>query len=488
MALSLTLILSFLFSLLEAARVQCCQPLSGQDMLLRLQSAFGAYNVPLWEDYRMLFYDGGNGKGEFDISALEGEVMREAALEQCGEGFFGVALKNFEISDYGLAADSGGAAFRESACRAIQDRLAAGAAEALRDTLVEGGKLADGEQSAESQWGAANDAVAEAEAGMDAGEGEEDADSGDAGSGEESAQPACPNPMDGVEQLKKSSILYTVAGNPSEISGKSISVRDCLAKRKKESGTMGKAKGSPLGNLWFLQYLNYYFSCQAGAGEGGSAAHALDYELEYCIAGKNSDQKNLEKTVRELLLLREVGNYATIGKDAAKQAAAYEVALTAVGFTGLAPLVQAVKTGVLLAWCYIESIQDVRCLLKGGSVPLIKEPSEWQSDISLGTAALKEEPDSGQGSDGLEYREYLMILLSLVGEKKLAYRAMDIMEQNVRLQPGHENFRMDHQVYGVCAEGMYTVRTMFLTFVPTGRSADGTYAFWAQKEASYLSQ
>ena len=235
-----------------------------------------------------------------------------------------------------------------------------------------------------------------------------------------------------------------------------------------------------------MQYLDYYFSCHTGAGQGGSAGHALDYELEYCIGGKASDRENLEKTVKELLLLREAGNFATIMQDTGKQAVALEIAAAAVGFTGIAPLVQAVKIGILMAWSYIESIQDVRILLKGGSVPLIKKPSEWKSDISVGTRALEKKAEKEEAERGFSYREYLLILLLLKSEKTLAYRAMDVIEQNIRLLPGKEKFRMDFQAYKIRAAGLYTAQPMFLSFVSAGHKVDGAYGFAAEREASYL--
>ena len=75
LALTLTIILSLIFSLLEAARVQALVRIARRDLQLRLESAFGRYHVPMWDNYHMLFLDGKDAKGQFNLSVLEGILM-----------------------------------------------------------------------------------------------------------------------------------------------------------------------------------------------------------------------------------------------------------------------------------------------------------------------------------------------------------------------------------------------------------------------------
>lgn len=495
LALILTLILSFLFSLLEAARVQCIAAIAQRDLLLSLESVFGEYDVSLWQDYRVLFLDGSDDTGQLDMAFLEGHMLEESYLEQKGVSLYQTALKNLEITGYTLAADYAGAAFEEQACKAIQEQLAAGAVDALQEKLGKGEEMAEEGDSLEKQWDSAKNAVEEAE---EFEEEETQADAAGTGGqnleteGMESenspgaaSQELPENPMDAVDLLKKSPILGLVVENPTQISGKGISVEDSLKNRAKETGNMEKAGNFVMEKIWFLQYLNHYFSCGTGAGKGGSESHALDYELEYCIGGKGTDRENLERTVKELLLIREAGNFATIMQDSGKQMLALDIATAAVGFTGIVPLIQAVKIGILLAWSYIESILDVRSLLAGGSVSLIKDVSEWKSDISLGEEALDAKTKKTEEKEGLNYREYLQILLFLVSEDVLVYRAMDVVEHNMRLMSGKENFRMDHMIHAVLAEGLYAASPLFLGFITSVKTSDGTYHFNESQQFSY---
>ena len=211
----------------------------------------------------------------------------------------------------------------------------------------------------------------------------------------------------------------------------------------------------------------------------------MDYELEYCVAGTSSDCENLEKTVKELLLIREAGNFTTIMQDGKKQALATELAAAAVGFTGMAPLIYAVKVGILLAWSYLESILDVRCLLAGGKVPLVKSAAEWKSDVSLGEEILQDKKEQSESQEkGLDYQEYLQFLLLLVKEETLVWRAMDIIEQNIKLK--ESAFRMDHQLHGMEIEGLYTASPLFLGFITAVKIKGGTYQFRESGMEFYL--
>lgn len=479
LALILTLVFSFFFSLLEAARVQGLSQIAKRSTLLQLESALGEYQADLWENYDLLFLDGGNSAGELDLVMLEGRRMEEEELRKKSAGFYQLALQSVEITSYSLATDHNGAAFEKQACKAIKKQLAAGTAEAVKQKLKTGEEMAQKSQNMEKQWESAKDAMAEAENWE---EEDMEADTGTGGDGAFVPQnPSVPekdlppNPVDSVDLLKKSAILAMVVENPHEISSKTISLQDTLKRRKKAEGNLQQPERGTLDKLWFLQYLNSYFGCKTRKGKK-DISHALDYELEYCVAGTSSDRENLEKTVKELLLIREAGNFTTIMQDGKKQALAMELAAAAVGFTGMAPLIYAVKIGILLAWSYIESILDVRCLLEGGKVPLVKPAADWKSDVSLGEEILKDKKEQSESQEkGLDYQEYLQFLLLLVKEETLVWRAMDIIEQNIKIK--ESAFRMDHQLHGMELEGLYTASPLFLGFITAVKAKGGTYQF-----------
>lgn len=517
LALVLTLLFSLCFSLLEAARVQGFRELAARKLLLNLESVFGRYNPDLWDQYGLLFLDSGNELGELDVALLEGRGMEEAELAQRGAGFYRMAMKDLQVTEYALATDGGGAVFEKQACAAIQAQLAAGAAELIKEKLDGGKKMAKESEDLQQQWESAKNAMSQAEeieqgkerVGADDREvaegsgrtGYREGNEGSSGTGGREENEGSSrgkrkgisvgnkgnlpeNPVDSIDVLKSSPTLNLVVEDPSGISGKAISLSDTLSKRRKAEGNLKLPDEGGLDKLWLVQYLNRYFSCGSGSAKKGGEAHALEYELEYCVAGRSSDYENLEKTVKELLLIREAGNFTTIMQDSKKQALALEIATAAVGFTGVTPLIYAVKIGILLAWSYVESILDVRCLLSGGRVALVKAVSDWKSDVSVGEKVLNKKAEKTESrEDGLDYREYLQILLLLVREETLAFRAMDIIEHNMALK--QKSFRMDCQIHGVQAVGVYTASPLFLGFITAQKADDGSYHFRGQGSLLY---
>ena len=90
------------------------------------------------------------------------------------------------------------------------------------------------------------------------------------------------------------------------------------------------------------------------------------------IGGKDNDADNLRVTVDRLLLLREGLNMASLMAMPDKQSEAMALAVTLAGATVNPAIIEAVKYGILAAWAYVESVLDVRTLLDGGKISLVK--------------------------------------------------------------------------------------------------------------------
>lgn len=106
-------------------------------------------------------------------------------------------------------------------------------------------------------------------------------------------------------------------------------------------------------------------------------------------------------------------------------------------------LAEPVKYTILYAWAYVESLQDVKTLLRGGRVPVVKTSADWKTGInSIKNVKGSLSDDGGEGR-GLSYREYLEVMLFLTDDHERTFRAMDIMEMDIRQTPGNEAFRID---------------------------------------------
>ena len=156
------------------------------------------------------------------------------------------------------------------------------------------------------------------------------------------------------------------------------------------------------------------------------------------LGGKDTDRENLQYVVNRLLLIREASNIAFLYTDPQKRAE-LQACASALSLLLLIPEGMTLVQGVLAAgWAYIESICDVKTLLSGGKVPLTKDNGSWKTHLNhLSTE------DASSASAGLDYRDYLFLLLSFSSEDRLTFRCMDMMEQNIRAKEGRANFSFD---------------------------------------------
>ena len=97
---------------------------------------------------------------------------------------------------------------------------------------------------------------------------------------------------------------------------------------------------------------------------------------------------------------------------------------------------------IALAWSYLESVQDVRTLMKGGKVPVFKTGDSWKTRLYELLTPLTAVRDRDSG-EGLDYRAYLQGLLLLSGSSVKTQRTMDVMEMDLRRITGDSGFRMD---------------------------------------------
>ena len=111
----------------------------------------------------------------------------------------------------------------------------------------------------------------------------------------------------------------------------------------------------------------------------------------------------------------------------------------ALGLSTLAAAPEAasmVKQALLFAWSYGESIVDLRSLMEGERVPIVKTSETWQLQLS-NIFQLESNAEIGKEaelSDGITYREYLKVLLFAERRETLCMRALDLLELNTGIQ------------------------------------------------------
>ena len=259
------------------------------------------------------------------------------------------------------------------------------------------------------------------------------------------------NPLDIIRQVQNMGLLGLVFPADRQLSQAEVRLEELPSHRQLECG-MGMGIAVPeegiTEQLLFLQYMMEHLGC---FGEE-QAQEGLRYQLEYVIGGKDSDKKNLEFVVKELLAVRTAANMVHLLTDTGKQAQVHQMAMVIGSAVGLPFLESVISLALQAAWSFGESVLDIRCLLGGGKIPLVKDAGSWQlslENLSKILELLNQEPDTGD--EGMTYQQYLRLLLFMKSGQTRLDRTMDMAEQQIRAG-GQENFSLDRCVYSLEVE------------------------------------
>ena len=249
-------------------------------------------------------------------------------------------------------------------------------------------------------------------------------------------------------------------------------------------------------NVLSTEYAAKHFSCYTDTSSGdndrsGSSA-LLDYEMEYIIGGEHNDRENVYKVINQLSVIREGVNLSYLISAQDKMSEAYMLAAALVGVTGCNLAVRLVQYIIVSIWAYAESIVELRKLLAGETIALIKNSDNWILQLSslldekLNLQALinnitsyeavgnnktvgnnkavgnneavsnnevvnnktvdnNETDENGRGN-GISYKEYLKLLITFMNKSDRNYRIAALMELRM-IMYGHSEFRMKNYIY-----------------------------------------
>ncbi len=267
------------------------------------------------------------------------------------------------------------------------------------------------------------------------------------------------------------------------VSGKSIDTAELPSKTVQRSGSGGGILSSTYKKVMLGEYALEYFGNYLDPKEDT----ALKYEAEYILAGKNNDKDNLEAVVRDLVLLRSGLNMMSFAADSSKMSEVQTLSHAIIGWTGLEFLVQIIASVVISIWCLAEALCDVKAIMSGGKISLIKNPAEWSiSAIGLKNFSKSIVPAASSDS-GLEYKEYLGLMLLTEGLADEAYRTMDMIQANM-CKNHNSLFRMSGCISSIKLQASYSAAQMFSSFGFVKKlvgNGNGRYGFTYAQEYSY---
>ena len=450
--LVMILVVSVLFALLEGTRYQETKRLCNWQTLIALESAFAKYDLELWEKYGLL---------GCNINSLEEAIVQKTNIKASsslrGIQLCGFESENVSLESYTLMTDGAGAVYTQAVSQTMQRTIGYGLAKEIFNQYEAIRYL-----EKESMWSASwlSDGLKQ----------------------ELEEESIAYNPMKDVKFMKETGILELVVEDCEALSNAIVNKASLVSGRRLMQGKTAVVQENDwldkvLLQQYLLENMNYY-----GKGETKTG---LQYQVEYLIGKTDSDIENLKVVASKLLLLREMINFLYLTTNAVKMEEASLLALALAGASVNPLVVEVVKMGIVAAWSFGESILDVRALLQGKRIPLLKSDNTWTLELSQIGMISEGYLSAKEVKEGLGYLDYLGVLLLFEQENQLSMCAMDMQEIEICSQKGHCDFRMDEVVVQADVTVEYSATPIFLTYFQLDGIIPNVYEFKTQQSYGY---
>ena len=454
LSLSLGVILSLILALTEAARVNAIRMQIECVADTACNSVLAEYHRQLLEQYELFYVDTSYGTANAVYANTEAHLksymehnfsLQDVSVLRSYRDVLQLSAEDVSLLSAAIATDEQGIGLKRQAVLYMKDKVGLSLAEELMKNVQivtqyeqESANLQKQRQDVEEQL---NEMIHEKEESLPP---EKRTIETDDGTEEIEVQPEITrdNPADIVNAARGLSILRLVIKDANSISYQKITPSNYVTGRQLHVGS-GRQEGMSYPDSFFENVVFYeYILEKCGKYTEVLDKSLLKYQTEYIICGKDSDDKNLEAIMNRLLLLREAANVLYLMSDSTKMAEIQALSTTLTLICMVPEAEPLVRYSIMFAWAYVESIRDVRVLFNGGKVPLMKTNGTWGTGL-LKMTQFQGNYETGGGSEGLSYEDYLRIFLCLTDEDKVTMRLMDIMEMDIRQTAGNENFRMD---------------------------------------------
>ena len=167
----------------------------------------------------------------------------------------------------------------------------------------------------------------------------------------------------------------------------------------------------------------YIFSYMSNALSPAEKETFFRCEAEYILEGNFSDDENYKAVQRKLFLLRTGLNLVHIYTDQEKSRLTMEAAAAVSG-----PFAAAIQFLISASWAAGEANHDLKLLLEGGKVPLLKKAEDWATELFGPVRSTYEQKER----EGLDYQGYLGVFLLLQGSEEKLLRVMDLIQINMK--------------------------------------------------------
>lgn len=473
--LLLSIIFSMLGSLLLSAKMAAGRVQIATAADQTLYSAMAKYDKQLFEEYHLLYMDGGYGTGTLQLGNTLDEMETDLSYiltpnkerrSAGGVNFLQLEKISGAISGYTLATDCQGNVFWEQVVSYMKETLGLQGVASLTEKLQEENGILrsqkDQKKNIEKE-GTVEDYedLKEKDTELEEGEGQEVEIQLDPETEKIGTQTR--DTMDLIADVKKSAVLQFVLPNDTQISSWSADKTALLRNRSVQAGmgyleltiTDRTAAEELLFQEYIMQNINFYGSKKHDTGQA--------YGIEWILFEQLSDAENLEKSVHQLFFMREAANAATLYQDTVRRGEVTALASALAAVLKIPGAKTVLEAAIILAWAYAESVVDVSSMLRGKRVSLVKDRTGWQVEFTDIGAALQEPDKFYKESYGMNYQDYLRVLLLAKSREKRITGCMEVIELSVREISGKEGFSMDCAIDSL--EAVFEIRVQdYMTF------------------------
>lgn len=430
-SLTLLVMLSLCLTLIEGARRSCTRLETECAVDIGLNSIMAEYHRELFRQYNLFYIDSSYGTRVPTYCNTQNRLQyyieqnlnpqKGGVYESVYKDFLGLQLLDAYVDKVVFATDAEGMRFRKKAAQVMLDETGLGYVE---DILTWVGIVDEKKLTEFNLDEACREINKEIEEVVEEKDNAEDFEM----------------PMGYVSELSGQGILMSVT-NGENISDQTVNLSAYISERRK-AGTINSGNVSDLEGISLVEDVLFHEYLISHAGYYGQEKEGslLKYQVEYVLFGANCDRENLSRTLSSLFLIRGASNVIHLYSDAVKVNAARTAAFAVTFF--LPEIEPLVEIALILGWAYVESIYDLKVLLAGGKVPLLKSGEDWHYDLDSVLSSVETEV-AGTNQRGLTYKDYLHILLYLTNGQQITFRFMDLMEMDIRNTEGNAAFRMD---------------------------------------------
>lgn len=427
LSLSLAIMLSLITAVIESARYSALRMRTEMVMEMGMMSIFAEYNRELLKDYDLLFIDTTYGTGNADISATEDHLKNyitynahpaKGLLSFGLDEMMAMDVKKADLTNYSFASDQGGREFKRQAIHAVKEYFGLGIAERIKGNLTDYEKSGVKDYDVDKKRRKVENKLKDVDLRVD----------------------KCP-----VEEVydERPGIIERLVSEETGISEKKLDLSNTASHRDLRAGAgvirPDSDPDSLTNDLLFDQYLKWKMSSYIKDLHHSSCS----YELEYILNGNNTDRANFRDTVFKLFVMREAADTMAVFKDDGKKSQCKVLAAVVSALIG-ADVTESLTDMLLFTWGFAESVIDVKTLLKGGEIPVLKEGKDFRIKSIAELPLFLTFPGEGKSiKGGMDYEDYCLVFLAAENKTKKVMRAMDVIEMNMRTKEGNKSFRMD---------------------------------------------